>query len=199
MPLEIDQPGRVDGGVVPLGSQERRLVDAQLPHRPDPVGVIDERGAVVGDGVRDRPPTHPELIGQLGDGTGILTNLAARLDASAAGQHDLRVDMLRGLGPRPRRAPQLPTTPPPLDPPQPSRPPKARQIPDVDRHPILRLGACPAPPTVRPHRRRLDRDDHLDVVVDDVEDRNPGSPNSTSARPIPSLIVRGLLHAAAVR
>ena len=33
VPLEIDQPGRVDGGVVAVGGQERRLVDPELTHR----------------------------------------------------------------------------------------------------------------------------------------------------------------------
>jgi hypothetical protein len=34
--LEVDQPGRVDGGVVPVGGQERGLVDAELTNRTDP-------------------------------------------------------------------------------------------------------------------------------------------------------------------
>ena len=78
--LEIDQPGRVDGGVVPVGGEKRRLINAELAHWPDAFGVVDERGAVLDDGVHDRPPAHPELVRQLAHGAGVLTDLAARLD-----------------------------------------------------------------------------------------------------------------------
>ena len=88
---------------MPVGGQERGLVDTELAHRTDAIGVVDERCAVLDDGVHDRPPAHPELVGELAHRAGVLTDLAARLDAGAAGQHRLRVDVLGGLGPRPRR------------------------------------------------------------------------------------------------
>ena len=86
--------------MVAVGGQERCLVDPELAHRTDAVGVVDKRGAVLDDGVHDRPPAHPELIRELADGAGVLADLAARLDTGAPGQHRLRVDMLGRLGPR---------------------------------------------------------------------------------------------------
>ena len=59
--------GREDRGMVTVRLEERRLVDTEHPHRADAIGIIHERGAVLGDRVRDRPPTHPELTGDLTD------------------------------------------------------------------------------------------------------------------------------------
>ncbi len=40
----IDQAGDVHAVVVAVGDQERGLVDAELGHRTDAVGVVDQRG-----------------------------------------------------------------------------------------------------------------------------------------------------------
>jgi hypothetical protein len=42
---EVDQAGRVDRRMLPVGGQERRLVDPQLRHSADSIRVVDERGA----------------------------------------------------------------------------------------------------------------------------------------------------------
>jgi hypothetical protein len=42
------------------------LIDTELHDGADPVGVIDEWGAVLDHRVHDRPPTHPELVTTLG-------------------------------------------------------------------------------------------------------------------------------------
>jgi hypothetical protein len=39
---EVDESGGVDGGVGAVGSQERRLVDAQLAHTADAGGIVEE-------------------------------------------------------------------------------------------------------------------------------------------------------------
>ncbi|MBA3984726.1 MAG: hypothetical protein H0X61_14515, partial [Acidimicrobiia bacterium] len=156
-----------------VGGQQRGLVDTELTDRPDAVRVVDQRCAVLDDGVHDRPPTRSELIGELADGAGVLTDLPTRLDPGTAGQHHLRVDMLTGLGPRPRPTQRLAAPPAALRPHQPCRPPEARQIAHVDPHPILRLGTHPAAATERPSRRRLDPDHDLGVVLDHVENPEP--------------------------
>jgi hypothetical protein len=50
--VQVDQPGGVQRGVGPVGSQPRRLVNTQLGDRADPVGIIDQRGCRA----RSRPP-----------------------------------------------------------------------------------------------------------------------------------------------
>jgi hypothetical protein len=47
--------------------------------RTDPVGIINQWGAVLHDRVHDRPPTHPELGGDLRHRPRVLTHLATRL------------------------------------------------------------------------------------------------------------------------
>ena len=81
--VEIDHARGVDGVVVPRRREERRLVDAEGPDVAHPSGVVDERRAVEHDGVHDRPPAHPELVGHDGDGQGELTHLARGLGTGA--------------------------------------------------------------------------------------------------------------------
>ena len=93
--LEIDQASRVDRRMCPVRAQERGLVDPELRDRAHPFGIVDEWRAVLDHRVHDRPPTHPELVGDLRHRPGVLTDLAARLHPRPAGDHRLRVDMLR--------------------------------------------------------------------------------------------------------
>ena len=62
---------------------------------------------------------------------------AARFGASPARQHDLGVQELKRLGPRPSRAQRLSASPPSLPDPQSGWPAEALEISDVDPHPIL--------------------------------------------------------------
>jgi len=155
VPLEIDQPGRIQRRMIPGGGEERGLVDAQLMQRTDAVRIVDQRCAVLHDGVQDRPPAHPELVGELAHRAGVLTHLAARLNTRAASQHRLRVDVLGRLGPRPRRTQRVPAAPPPLHPPQPAgRPKQARSRTSTAsdpavRHVLYALGSAPTPPSTR--------------------------------------------------
>ena len=68
-----------------------------------------------------------------------------------------------------------------LDPPQSSWPFEVGQIAEVDRHLILRLGACAAHPARRPACRRLDRCRYLDVVLNDLQRGTRAAP--TAPRP----------------
>ena len=181
VPLEIDQPGRVDRGVVPVGGQERRLVDPELADRTDPVGVVDQRGAVLDDGVHDRPPTHPELVGELATPGGRSHRPGGTPRPRPAGSAPPARRHARSVSVHVlRRAQRLAATPPPLAPHQPGRPPEAGQIADVDRHPILRLGPHPARPTERSSRRRLDRDHDLAVAS-----RSPRAPGTRAVPTAP--------------
>lgn len=149
--LEVNEAGRVDGGVVPVGPQERGLINAEVGVGPDPVGVIDQRGAVLEDRVHHRPPAHTQLLGHSRQRSRVLTDLTARLRACSAGKHDLRVDVFRVLGPGLGRAVRVGTAPPPLAPHEPHRPPEARQITQRPacahaRPPGLRTRCSPSPP-----------------------------------------------------
>ena len=161
--FQIDKTGRVDRVMVPVGAQERCLIHTELADPPDPIRVIDERGAVLDHGVHDRLPTHPELVRYLRHRPSQLANSAARLGTGAAGQHDLGIQELERFGPRPRRTQRLAAPPPPLPDPQPGRPTEALQIADIDPHPILRLGPTPTPLDTTPRFGRLDLDRHLTV------------------------------------
>jgi hypothetical protein len=70
--------------VLPVGLQKRRLVDTEGDDGPHACRVVHERPAVTLHGVHDRPPAHPELVGDPGDGPRQLAHLAAGLDAGAA-------------------------------------------------------------------------------------------------------------------
>jgi len=58
---QVDQASGVDGGVGPVGGQERGLVHPELLHGADAPGVVDERRAVFDHRVHHRPPAHAQL------------------------------------------------------------------------------------------------------------------------------------------
>src|SRR5207245_10784981 len=117
------------------------LVDTELGHGTDPVGIINQRRAVLDHRVHHRPPTHPELTGDTSDRSGVLTDLAARLNPCTTRQHGLNVDLFGAFRPSLRVTPRLDTTPPSLDPHQPRRATETRKVADLDTHPIVGLGA----------------------------------------------------------
>ena len=159
--LEVDQAGGVDGRMGAVGGQERGLVDPELGHLADAVGVVDQRRAVLDHGVHHRPPAHPELGRHRRHRAGVGTDLAARLGPRPPCQHGLGVDVVGVLGPRLGLAVGLDAAPPALVPHQPSRAPEAGQIADVDRHPVLRLGPHAAAPAAHLRGHRLDGDDQF--------------------------------------
>jgi hypothetical protein len=91
--VEIDQAGRIDRGVAPGGSQERGLIHPQGPDLANSVGVLDQRAAMLIDRRHDRPPAHPQLLGELGHRAGVATHLAACLHPRPPGQHGPRRDV----------------------------------------------------------------------------------------------------------
>ena len=159
----------------------------ELTDPADPVGVVDQRGAVLDHRVHHRPPAHAELLGHLGHRSGELADLAARLRPGPAGQHHLGVEVLGGLRPRLAVAVRLGAPPPPLAPHQPSRPPEAGQVPH------RRPADVRAP---RPESRNQLQPTTSAVVSTVITNssavsvtsstRKPGSPNSASTRPVPS-------------
>jgi hypothetical protein len=174
VPTEVNDARRVDRGVAAVRLEERGLVDAELAHPAHPAGVIDQRGAVLDDGVHDRPPAHPELLGHRGHRTGELADLAARLRAGTAGQHHLRVQMRRRLGPGPAFTQRFAAPPPPLAPHQPRGATEARQIAHRDLDAIM--GLCPGAAVVAAHERGrgLDPDHHLVGGLGHREHPEPG-------------------------
>ena len=133
--------------------------------------------------VHHRRPTHPKLGSDTQHRPGQLTDLAACLRARPAGQHNLAVDVIGALRPGLRVAQHLAAPPPPLVPHQPGRPSETRKIPDRNRDPVLNLGAQPT---------RSATVSIVTVTSSGVSHtsrtRNPSSPSSASARPIPSLM-----------
>ena len=135
----------------PGGRQERGLVDAELAHHADAVGVVDERGAVLDDRVHDRPPTHPELLGDAGRPGG----RSHRPDGTPPPRRGGSTPPARRacserLGPRPRRTPRSRHRHRRLTHISRAGRPKQARSRTVDPHPILRLGARPAAPTAAP-------------------------------------------------
>lgn len=171
---QVDQPGGVDDRVLAGRLQKRRLIDTEVADPADALRVVDERGPVLDDGVHHRPPAHPELLGHLRHRPGELADLAARLSAGASGEHDLGVEMLDAFGPRLAITARFAAPPPPLDPPQPRRSTEARQIADIDRDPVLGFGARTTALAPDHGGRRLDRHDHLDIGLADLEHPEPG-------------------------
>jgi hypothetical protein len=149
--------------MIPVGSQERRLVHTELAHRPDPAGVVDKRCAVLDNSVHHRLPTHPELAGDLRHRASEFADTTARLGTGPTRQHDLSVQELERLGPRPRSTQRLAAPPPALPDSQARRPAEALQISDVDPHPILAFGPAPAPLAPRPRLGCLNLDRHLTI------------------------------------
>ena len=92
---------------------------------------------MVYDGVHDRPPAHPELPGDDGDGQGELAHLAGRLGTGAQGQHRPRRHVLGSLGPGLGRTVWIGAAPATLEPDQSGWATEAGQVPDVDAEPIL--------------------------------------------------------------
>ena len=196
--LEIDEAGRVHRRVLAVGFEERRLVDTELSDDADTFGIINQRSAVFDHRVHHCRPTHPELAGETSYRSGVLTDLAARLRTGAARQHHLRVDMIGVLGPRLRVTRVFAAPPPALVPHQPCRPPETREIPDRDRHPIVRLGAHPAARAALDRRGRLDRDHELVGVLGHPKHAEPVQSQQCFRQADTVTHVRGLLVVAAV-
>ena len=173
MALEVDEPGRVHGRVLGRGGQARRLVDAELADWADSIRVVDQRCAVLGDRVHDRPPAHAELVGDARDRPCKLTDLAARLPPGATRDDALRIDVVRTLGPGLRVACLFAATPTSLPPHQPSRATEARQVADLDRQAIVRLRARTTRRAPCHRRGRLHRDHELVVRLVHCEHAQP--------------------------
>ena len=109
--FQVDEAGRVDRVVMSVRAQKRRLIHPQLAHPTDPGRVVDERSAVLNNGVHDRLPTHTELVCDLRHRSRQLTNPAARLSTGASSENDLGIEELERFGPRLGRTQQLPTPP----------------------------------------------------------------------------------------
>jgi hypothetical protein len=91
--LQVHQAGGVDGRMRRLGRQVAGLVDTQLAHGPHAFGVVDEGRAVFDHRVHHRPPAHAQLGRHHRHRPGLLAHLPARLNAGAAGEHGLSVDV----------------------------------------------------------------------------------------------------------
>jgi hypothetical protein len=155
------------------GRQVGGLVDAQLAHRADALGVVHERRAVLDDGVHDRPPTDAQLSRHLGHGAGLLTHLPTRLGPGPAGEHRLGVDVEGALGPGLGLAVSLDAAPPALDPTQSCGTAEAGEVPDVDRLAVLRLGPRSARSAADDIGCRLDGDDELVAALAHVQHPEP--------------------------
>ena len=172
-PVKIDQAGGVAGGVVTVGLEERRLIDAQVGDGADAIGIVDQGLTVLDDGAHHGRPAHAELSSQNSHWTGVSTNLAARFPPCPPGEHRAGRDVRRRLGPRSHLAVRVDAAPPALVPHQASRAPEAGQVPDLDRHPVLRLGPHPTLGAPRQLGRRLDVDDDLRVELRHLEHPEP--------------------------
>ncbi len=173
-PLDVDQSGHVAGRLAGSGRLERRLVDTELGHGADPVGVIGERGAVLDHRVHDRPPTHPKLAGHRGDRPGLLTDLPARLGARPAGQHRCRVELVDVFGPRPLRAQRFAAPPPAAPHIEAHGTPETRQVTHRTRRAVLSLSTHPTRRAPPHRRRRLNPHDELAVALGHVEHPHAG-------------------------
>jgi hypothetical protein len=156
-----------------LGGQIGRLIDAQLAHGADAVGVVDERRAVFDHRVHDRPPAHAQLGGYHRYCPGFLAHLPARFGAGPAGENHLGVDVGRAFGPALGVAVRVHTAPPALDPPQPGGATEAGKVADVDGHAVLGLGPRPAASAADDIEAGLDREDELVGRLVHLEDPEP--------------------------
>ena len=112
--VEVDEAGDVARRSTGTRGVEHGLVDPQLLDWSNPVGVIDERAAVLDDRVLDRPPTHPVVAGHRGDRPRLLTDLTACLLTGPTSQRSSRAEHLQHFGPRLGRTPRPRTPPPPF-------------------------------------------------------------------------------------
>ncbi len=178
-------------GVRPVGGQERGLVDAELAHPPMRSGSSTSGVPCSITAFMIVHQHTPSSSATLRHRAGVLTDLAARLRPGPAGQHRLGVDVLGVLRPRLRltaargsatAACATPAAPAARSRPDPGRRPASdpapRPAPRSCRSPLARAPSRPGRPTLGPS------------VTSST--RNPASPNSASARPVPSLIIRGL-------
>ena len=166
---------------MPVGGQERGLVDAELAHPADPAGVVDQRGAVLDDRVHDRPPTHPELLGELGHRPGVAhrpggtprhrpggsappgRRRARRSRSTSCASHN-------GSRQRHRRLRHTSRA---------GRPKHARSR-TATRHPILRLGPHAAAVAARERRCRLDP-----ITTTSASSRSPRAPGTRAVPTAP--------------
>lgn len=156
--------------MVPVGGQERCLVNAQGPDRPDPARVVDEWGAMSDHCVHHRPPAHSQLPGHLRHGAGQLADLAGCFAAGVHRDHRPTWHRRHGLGPGPSVAIDLAATPPPFQPHQSGRTAETGQIPDVHPQPIMGLGPHPALRAPSPISDGFHRHDHLGRVFGHLQD-----------------------------
>ena len=151
------------------GRVERGLVHAQHLDRPDTVGVIHQRGAVLADGVLDCPPADPVLAGDRRHRTGLLADLttcldSARRDIAAVAQNNssVSVHVLTEHHSRRRTPAALPHD-------KANRATETGQIADLTIGAVLRLGSFAAPAAPCRYRGRLDRHDQLTIGLDGLE------------------------------
>lgn len=191
--VAVDQLGRQIGAssFPSNGAGCRALVGTrsrppQQPHVTDPVGVLDQRAAVLIDRGHDRPPAHAQLVRELGHGPGVRSDLAAasaparmvstaRLDTcsdisvqvraghSGSRQRHLRFDQTSRAG-RPNAGRSRMSTA--------MRPCASARTPQLGQ-----------PTTTAVVSIWITTSAAVSVTA---STRNPSSPNSASARPVPS-------------
>ncbi len=142
-PVEGHDAGRVGSAPGGGGGQERGLVYSQRGYCVKPVGVIDQRGAVLADRGHHRRPADPEVGGHPGHGVPVLSDPPARLPPGPLGQRRPRPDRRRGLRPGHLRTPRLAAAPHPLDPHQGDRAAAGGQVPHPARPPVMQLSHHP--------------------------------------------------------
>jgi len=148
-PVEVDQDGRVDGGVGGVGRQIGVLVDPEGAHRAHPAAVVDKRGPVEADRRPGGVPGHAVLDGDRGHRAAALADLAGHLGTGAHREHLAGGDAFDLLGPGLLDAAAAPTAPATLSDHQPARPSEAVQVPQLHLDAVLGLG----PPAARRTRR----------------------------------------------
>ena len=151
-PIQVHEVGGEGGVAVGVGPQEGDLVEAQRPHVGAPVGIVDQRSAVVVDSRHDRRPAHPEVPGHTRHRPVLLAHLTAGLGPGPLRHRRPGGDLGGPLGPAGDVAVGLGAAPDALGPHHHHPPPAGGQVPHP--HPAPALGQCPGAAGWAAHHRR---------------------------------------------
>ncbi len=140
---------------------EQSLVQPERDRLTDPVGVLDERGAVGEDGVVDGVPVASELDGDLIHGAAVPADLFGHPPPGSIGHPEPgRGDRWVLGGPGADRARRVRASPAMLAPDEPGSTAESRQVDQLDQRAILNRHVTAAAGARRPRLASLDMHPH---------------------------------------
>jgi hypothetical protein len=161
--VQVDDAGGEHRRVDRVGTGERRLIHTHRAHRPDTLGALDQRCAVLDDGGHHRGPAHPEIPGHRRHRMPVAADPPARLLTSPLTPRRPRSDLRMRLGPGLLLTLDVGATPNAFDPHQRHRPMPGGQIPHPGGPPVVQPRSRPAGRAPTHRRCRFDR--VLDLAV----------------------------------